>query len=91
MVSRAEVFGRNRLLLFSIAYRMTGSLMEDAVREAYLRWQQAYEDEVRSPSSYLSTVVTRLCIDRLRSARVRRELYVSPWLPEHAEREEDPG
>ncbi len=55
---------------------------EDAVQEAYLRWQQASEDEVRSPSSYLSTVVTRLCIDRLRSARVRREQYVGPWLPE---------
>ncbi|CAN5255198.1 RNA polymerase sigma-70 factor [soil metagenome] len=84
LVSRAEVFGRNRPLLFSIAYRMTGSVMEaeDAVQEAYLRWQQASEDEVRSPSSYLSTVVTRLCIDRLRSARVRREQYVGPWLPE---------
>jgi len=70
--------------LFSIAYRMTGSVMEaeDAVQEAYLRWQQASEDEVRSPSSYLSTVVTRLCIDKLRSARVRREQYVGPWLPE---------
>ena len=84
MVSRAEVFDRNRPLLFSIAYRMTGSVMEaeDAVQEAYLRWQRASEDEVRSPSAYLSTVVTRLCIDRLRSARVRREQYVGPWLPE---------
>jgi RNA polymerase sigma-70 factor (ECF subfamily) len=83
-VSRAEVFDRNRPLLFSIAYRMTGSVMEaeDAVQEAYLRWQQVSEDEVRSPSAYLSTVVTRLCIDRLRSARVRREKYVGPWLPE---------
>ena len=81
MVSRAEVFDRNRPLLFSIAYRMTGSVMEaeDAVQEAYLRWQRASEDEVRSPSAYLSKVV---CIDRLRSARVRREQYVGPWLPE---------
>ena len=84
MVSRAEVFDRNRPLMFSIAYRMMGSVMEaeDAVQEAYLRWQRASEDEVRSPSAYLSTVVTRLCIDRLRSARVRREQYVGPWLPE---------
>ena len=84
MVSRTEVFDRNRPLLFSIAYRMTGSVMEaeDAVQEAYLRWQRASEDEVRSPSAYLSKVVTRLCIDRLRSARVRREQYVGPWLPE---------
>ena len=84
MVSRAEIFDRNRPLLFSIAYRMTGSVMEaeDAVQEAYLRWQRASEDEVRSPSAYLSKVVTRLCIDRLRSARTRREQYVGPWLPE---------
>jgi RNA polymerase sigma-70 factor, ECF subfamily len=84
VVSRAEVFDRNRPLLFSIAYRMTGSVMdaEDTVQEAFLRWQQASEDEVRAPSAYLSTVVTRLCIDRLRSARVRREQYVGPWLPE---------
>lgn len=83
-MSRDEVFDRNRPLLFSMAYRMTGSVMdaEDAVQEAYLRWQRASEDEVRSPSAYLSKVVTRLCIDRLRSARVRREQYVGPWLPE---------
>ena len=67
MVSRAEVFDRNRPLLFSIAYRMSGSLMEaeDVVQEAYLRWQRASEVEVSSPSAYLSKVVTRLCIDRL--------------------------
>ena len=84
MVSSAEVFDRNRPLLFAIAYRMTGSVTEaeDAVQEAYLRWQRAPEDEVHSSSAYLSKVVTRLCIDRLRSARVRREQYVGPWLPE---------
>ena len=84
MTNRIEVFERNRPLLFSISYRMLGSVMEaeDVVQEAFLRWQQAPEDEVRSPSSYLSTVVTRLCIDRLRSARARREKYVGPWLPE---------
>ncbi len=81
-MSRIEVFDRNRPLLFSISYRMLGSVMEaeDVVQEAFLRWQQA--GEVRSPSAYLSTVVTRLCIDRLRSARARREQYVGPWLPE---------
>jgi RNA polymerase sigma-70 factor, ECF subfamily len=83
-VSRTQVFDRNRPLLFSIAYRMMGSVMdaEDAVQEAYLRWERASEDEVHSPSAYLSKVVTRLCIDRLRSARVRGEQYVGPWLPE---------
>lgn len=80
-LSRPEVFDDYRSLLFSIAYRMLGSVMEaeDIVQEAYLRWQRA-SGEVRSPKAYLSTIVTRLCIDRLRSAR--REEYVGPWLPE---------
>jgi RNA polymerase sigma-70 factor (ECF subfamily) len=83
-VSRTEVFDGYRPLLFSIAYRMLGGVMdaEDVVQEAYLRWRGASEGEVRSPRAYLSAVVTRLCIDHLRSARVRREEYVGPWLPE---------
>jgi RNA polymerase sigma-70 factor, ECF subfamily len=83
-MARIEDFERHRSLLFSIAYRMLGSVAdaEDVVQEAYLRWQQAPEAEVRSPRSYLSAVVTRLSIDRLRSARARREEYVGPWLPE---------
>src|SRR3712207_3306092 len=55
---------------------------EDVVQEAYLRWQESREGEVRSPRSYLSAVVTRLSIDRMRSARARHEEYVGPWLPE---------
>lgn len=84
MTVRTEDFERHRSLLFSIAYRMLGSVAdaEDVVQEAYLRWQEAPETEVRSPKSYLSAVVTRLSIDRLRSARARREEYVGPWLPE---------
>ncbi len=84
MMARTEDFERHRSLLFSIAYRMLGSATdaEDIVQEAYLRWQRAPEAEVRSPKSYLSAVVTRLSIDRLRSARVQREEYVGPWLPE---------
>ena len=84
MTARTEDFERYRSLLFSIAYRMLGSVTdaEDIVQEAYLRWQEAPETEVRSPKSYLSAVVTRLSIDRLRSARARREEYVGPWLPE---------
>jgi RNA polymerase sigma-70 factor (ECF subfamily) len=72
-----------RPLLFSIAYRMLGSVMdaEDVTQEAFVRWR-APEGEVRSPMAYLSAVVTRLCIDRLRSARERREEYGGPWLPE---------
>jgi RNA polymerase sigma-70 factor (ECF subfamily) len=84
MTARTEDFERHHSLLFSIAYRMLGSVMdaEDVVQEAYLRWQEAPEVEVCSPKSYLSAVVTRLSIDRLRSARVQREEYVGPWLPE---------
>ncbi len=77
-------FARLRPRLFGIAYRMLGSVAdaEDVVQEAYLRWREAPEAEVRSPKAYLSAVVTRLSIDRLRSARARREEYVGPWLPE---------
>src|SRR3954447_15297320 len=72
-----------RPLLFSIAYRMLGSVVEaeDMVQEAYVRYQRAAA-EVQDPRSYLCAVVTRLCIDHLRSARVRRESYVGSWLPE---------
>lgn len=77
-------FDEHRGLLFSIAYRMLGSVAdaEDVLQEAFVRWQRASEAEVRSPRAYLSSVVTRLCIDHLRSARTRREEYVGPWLPE---------
>src|SRR5215208_5389379 len=79
-----EAFDRHRQLLFSIAYRMLGSVAdaEDVMQESYLRWRRASEREVRSPKAYLSTVVTRLCLDHLRSARARRVRYVGPWLPE---------
>src|SRR4051794_32989854 len=77
-------FNEYRALLFSIAYRMLGSVMdaEDVVQDAYLRWQNAPADEVESPKAYLSAIVTRLCLDQLKSARVQREQYVGPWLPE---------
>jgi RNA polymerase sigma-70 factor (ECF subfamily) len=75
-----------RPLLFSIAYRMIGSVSEaeDIVQEAFLRHHRARADNVRieHPKAYLSAVTTRLAIDHLRSARVRREEYVGPWLPE---------
>jgi RNA polymerase sigma-70 factor (ECF subfamily) len=71
-----------RPLLFSLAYRMVGSAgeAEDLVQEAFVRFHR--EDEVGSPKAFLTTVVTRLAIDHLRSARVRREAYVGAWLPE---------
>src|SRR5881227_3795334 len=72
-----------RPLLFSIAYRMLGSVSEaeDVVQEALVRYSTR-EEEVESPRAFLTTVVTRLAIDQLRSARMRRERYVGAWLPE---------
>jgi RNA polymerase sigma-70 factor, ECF subfamily len=55
---------------------------EDALQEAYLRWERANEEEIRSPKAFLATITTRLCLNHLESARVRREEYVGEWLPE---------
>src|SRR3954462_8380642 len=82
---------------FAIAYRMLGSVSEaeDVVQEALLRLHRAERqgERIESPRAYLSTVVTRLAIDPLRSARVRRETYVGEWLPEPllASEDEDPA
>jgi len=82
--SHVSSFQEYRPLLFSIAYRMLGSGDEadDVLQDAYLRFQAAPLDEVRSPKAYLSTIVTRLCLNELKSARVTREQYVGEWLPE---------
>jgi RNA polymerase sigma-70 factor (ECF subfamily) len=84
-----------RRLSFAIAYRMTGSVSdaEDIGQEAFLRLERARRDgeEVESPRAWLSTATTRLAIDHMRSARVRRESYVGPWLPEPLLTEEGPG
>jgi RNA polymerase sigma-70 factor, ECF subfamily len=79
-----ETFEDYRPLLFGIAYRMLGSVMEaeDIVQEAYLRYRAAPPENVRSLRAYLSTIVTRLCLDQIKSARQQREHYVGPWLPE---------
>lgn len=79
-----EEFEAERSRLTAIAYRMLGSSAdaEDIVQEAYLRWRDRADRDVDSAPSYLTTIVVRLCIDELRSARVRRESYVGPWLPE---------
>ena len=79
-----EEFETYRPLLFSIAYRMLGSASEaeDMVQEAYLRYRLGEDDQIRSLKSYLTTIVTRLCLDELKSARVQREQHLGPWLPE---------
>jgi RNA polymerase sigma-70 factor (ECF subfamily) len=98
MTDPAETFAGLRPLLFSIAYRMLGSVSdaEDVVQEAFLRYQRALASGVgvESPKAYLSATVTRLAIDELRSARARRETYVGEWLPEPLvtdERADDPA
>ena len=79
-----DVFEASRPRLQAVAYGMLGSLAEaeDVVQDAWLRWQDASREELRSPEAFLVTVTTRLAIDRLRSARARRETYIGPWLPE---------
>jgi RNA polymerase sigma-70 factor (ECF subfamily) len=82
MTEANDTFESYRPLMFAIAYRMLGSAMdaEDIVQEAFLRYQQA--ENVRTPKALLTTIVTRLCLDQLKSAREQRESYIGPWLPE---------
>jgi RNA polymerase sigma-70 factor (ECF subfamily) len=79
-----ETFETYRSYLFAVAYRMLGSAMdaEDMVQETYLRYQATAPATIRSLKAYLTTILTRLCIDQLQLARRKRELYVGPWLPE---------
>jgi RNA polymerase sigma-70 factor, ECF subfamily len=82
--SGTDLFSEQRPYLLSLAYRMLGTMAdaEDLVQETYVRWNQATAEEIRSPRAFLTTVLTRLAINHLASARVRREQYVGPWLPE---------
>lgn len=81
---KTELFEQNRSRLTGIAYGMLGSVMdaEDVVQDTYLRWMGVDVISVDSPAAYLTTTATRIAIDRLRSAQMRRETYVGPWLPE---------
>ncbi|MCI4589022.1 sigma-70 family RNA polymerase sigma factor [Sphingobium sp. BYY-5] len=79
--------------LTRVAYRMLGSVAdaEDVVQEAFIRWMGTDRADVREPEAFLRRTVTRLCLDQLKSARVQRETYVGPWLPEPVvEEEEEP-
>jgi RNA polymerase sigma-70 factor (ECF subfamily) len=80
----AEAFEPHRKYLVGVAYRMLGSVAEaeDAVQDAFLRWQNVDRAQVAEPRAYLARIVARLCLDRLKSARAQREQYVGTWLPE---------
>jgi RNA polymerase sigma-70 factor (ECF subfamily) len=80
----AASFEPHRRRLLGLAYRMLGSMAEaeDAVQDAYLRWHDADRATVEDPRAFLMTTTTRICLDVLKSARVRREEYVGPWLPD---------
>jgi RNA polymerase sigma-70 factor (ECF subfamily) len=79
-----DAFEPCRPRLLGIAYGLLGELTEaeDVVQDAWLRWDGADAEAIRNPEAFLVTVTTRLALDRLRSARARREVYVGPWLPE---------
>ncbi|MFD8000861.1 RNA polymerase sigma-70 factor [Streptomyces mirabilis] len=79
-----EQFETYRPLLLGLAYRLLGSMWdaEDVVQDAYLRWTGTDRTDIREPRAFLITVVSRLALDQLRSARVTREAYTGPWLPE---------
>src|SRR5437868_14586006 len=79
-----ESFETYRSYLFAIAYRMLGSAMdaEDMVQETYLRYRNTLPETITSLKAFLTTIITRLCMDQLHLARRKRELYVGPWLPE---------
>jgi len=81
---RLATFDQYRGLLFSIAYRMLGSIAdaEDMLQETFIRWHQSPEQDIRSPRAFLVTIISRLCMNHLQSARVQREEYVGQWLPE---------
>ncbi len=84
MSDAAQAFEPHRRFLVGVAYRMLGSVAEaeDVVQDSFLRWEGADRSEVAEPRAFLARIVTRLCLDRLKSARAKREAYVGTWLPE---------
>src|SRR5262249_10225653 len=87
----AEIFDPLRPRLMRVAYRMLGSVAdaEDVVQEAFIRWMGVDRDEIREPEAFLRRVVTRLCLDQLKSAKHQRETYIGPWLPDPIVEEEE--
>jgi RNA polymerase sigma-70 factor (ECF subfamily) len=91
-VEDLDLFEKYRPLMFSIAYRMLGSVSEaeDMLQNAYIRYHQIEASTVASPKAFLTTMVTRLCLNHLQTIRVQRESYLGPWLPEPLLTEDDP-
>jgi RNA polymerase sigma-70 factor (ECF subfamily) len=91
-MDQVEQFEAYRGKMFGIAYRMLGSVAdaEDIVQETYLRYRTTPVESIRSHDGFLTTVVTRLCLNQLQSARAQRETYFGPWLPEPLITEDDP-
>jgi RNA polymerase sigma-70 factor, ECF subfamily len=84
LTTATERFEKHRARLLGLSYRMLGSRAdaEDVIQDAWLKWSHAAHGDIQSDQAYLSTIVTRLCLDRLRGERVRRKAYRGPWLPE---------
>lgn len=84
MITADATFEQYRPMLLRVAYGMLGSMAdaEDIVQDAWLRWARTEREAVEVPAAFLRRVVTRLCLDQIKSARVRREDYSGPWLPE---------
>lgn len=93
LAAATAVFSAVRPRLFGIAYRMLGTVSdaEDIVQETWLRWQGYDRTTVQDPAAFLATTTTRLAINLMQSARVRRESYVGPWLPEPVDTSADPA
>lgn len=93
MTAPGDRFEAHRAHLIGVAYRMLGSYAEaeDAVQDTYMRWCEVAQDDIVEPRAYLTRVVSRIALDRLTSARARRETYVGTWLPEPVLGEQVPG
>lgn len=89
----SEEFAHSRRRLFGIAYRMLGSVAdaEDILQDVWIRWQTTDRTGIAEPGAFLTTITTRLSINVLQSARVRRETYIGPWLPEPVNTQDDPA
>src|SRR3954468_10739989 len=92
-MTEIDLFQTHRPALFAVAYRMLGSATdaEDVLQDAWLRFSSAQPLDLRSAKAYLTTIVTRLCLDRLKSARATRGQDVGPWPPETGAPAEDAG